>query len=302
MGIETAAIVGAGLLGQGLGMYTQGKANRKATRRADQLFNTATGMMQSEPGGAEAALAGFQLPEIPGVDMATLQSLFSSPQFNAGNDALMQVMRRGQGDNADSISAQLGPMLATGQPFDTSAMFAALAPLEQREQSRTIADYRATAPSLGARFGSAYARGEGDLRAQLVDTAAARRAGIQQSSYEAAQGRRLGAGQVLSQHQQGIDANILAAINAMNARTQGQAGTMLDAYGTNANIRLGQGSMNLQALQAAAQAEAARRGQNAQLLGIAGGTPYPQGQGQQIGNLGYDLATLYLLATRMGRQ
>src|SRR5215213_2579648 len=119
MGLELAA--GAAILGTGAGLYEGNQQRNDARRQRDRLMQ-----LGATPYGAENDISSF------------LQRLQNPNQaFNPGQDALMQYLR------------------SAGQPFDTSAQFAALAPLEARDIQTQVSQLRAGAGSLGQRFGGA---------------------------------------------------------------------------------------------------------------------------------------------------
>jgi hypothetical protein len=181
MGIET--IVALSLLGGGTGLQAlsqerTAKSQRKRQGRIDDLLTTTLG--GEAPGGE-------------------LQDLLMSV-LNIGQDGGMQTLRRGG-------AGQALAGMETGMPFDVSDLFKSLEPIETRALEGNIAGMRAGASGLGERFGSAMMRGEGDMRTQAGEQAAARRAGIAQQSHEAAQGRRMQFG--------GMQASTLAQLLGM---------------------------------------------------------------------------------------
>jgi hypothetical protein len=246
--VTAGLIIGGGsqLLGLGLGANEASRSRREAGRTRRQ----AQGMMQTGPSEIEQLLKAFAGPG---------GGASGNQAFNAGQDSLSQMLRSDGG---------LQQMASTGNPFDTSAMFAALAPVEERMQQQQLAGLRGSAGTgqLGARFGTAFANAEGGLRAQMADESANRRAGIQQSAFENAQQRRLAATDQLTGA----------------ASASGQLG-------------LSQMGMLLQALTGAGQLGSQRASTNAALMGAAS-IPTPGGFGQQVAQSGADMATLlYLL-------
>jgi hypothetical protein len=182
--------------------------------------------------------------------------------FNTGQDALLQIMR----------SDPMQRTLSGQERFDTSGLFAALEPMEQRAQRNALMQLRGSAGSLGQRFGTAFAGREADLLANMTEQAGARRAGISQQSYEAAQARRM----------QGM----------------GQYAGMAQDYAGNSMAQQAQ-LMNL--IQMMNAASMGRNQFNAGLAGMAAGIPQAPGFGGQIAQTGTDIATLmYLLKNRGG--
>lgn len=250
MGLETAMLIGAGsqLLGTGMSVY---EGSRQSSRQR-RLSSQAQGMMQTQPTAAELAmqqlLAGFGNGSAPGMQ-----------GFNTGQDALAQMLRASAGYNGD--------------PFDTSSQFAALEPIEAREQQRALGTLRGSAGSLGARFGSAFAGREATLLNTMTQDAASRRAGIAQTSYEAAQGRRLQS-----------QTNALGAAGQMQQSSLAQQGLLQ------------------QIMAMLAQTEASRRGYNASLFGASAAMPTGTNAGQTIASGGADFATLIALMSGMNRR
>lgn len=192
--------------------------------------------------------------------------------FNAGQDSYMQLLKSG------------------GSPFDTSSMFSALAPLDQRAIDQQVAQLQGSQGSLGSRFGTATADRESNLRRDFLQNITARNAGIQQQSYEAAQGRVANAaGGLQSGGLQQM--SLLAQIAQANAGAQNQAGqfnagSANQAGQFNAGQEMQTGQFNQAAQQTwnsfmsqilgqAGGLQAQQQGQNAQLLSIMAGLQPP---------------------------
>lgn len=204
--------------------------------------------------------------------------------FNAGQDGFLQMLRRG------------------GNPFDTSAQFAALAPLDQRLIDSQVAGLRGSSTSLGQRFGTATTGAERLLRGNFAQDISARNAGIQSSAYEAAQGRTMGAAQGLQQG--GLQqAGLLAQIAQANAGNQMNAGQF------NTTMNQGWNQFISSIIGQAGGFQNAQNSQNAQLLSIMAGLQPPgavQGQPSQLpgalGDIGQLLMFLPFLTQMRGGQ
>jgi hypothetical protein len=275
MGVDplTLGVIGAGASGL-WGAANQTSANRANTRAQQQALaaqahqqaiinSLAQSQMQGGPnpfaqmlmarlGGGQG---GFTAPT--GLTAPNISSDFvtGSQGFNAGQDALMQLIR------------------GSGQPFDTSKQFAALAPLDQRLIDSQVAGLRGSTTSLGQRFGTATMGAERLLRGNFAQDIAARNAGIQSSAFESAQGRNLAAAQGLQQG--GLSqAQLLAQIAQANAGNQLQTGqfnaAQNQAYNQFIASIIGQ----------AGGLQQGQQSQNAQLLAIMAGLPQ-QGFAQQ---------------------
>jgi hypothetical protein len=137
--------------------------------------NQLQGMMQQGPGQGEMGLLNL----LQNSSQFNPNNSSGTQGFNAGQDALMQMLR--------------------ASPFDTSGIFSALDPINKRATDTAVADLQANFGSLGERFGGFGAQAEGNLRAQMGETQAAQRAGIQQQTYENAMNRKQGAATQLEQ-------------------------------------------------------------------------------------------------------
>lgn len=233
--------------------------------------------------------------------------------FNTGQDGLMQMFRGGgpgyvrdpsanatlsqissQGFNIDPSGA-LGTAASGNTRFDTSALFDAIKAQSGQDLQDQLIQSRASAGSLGQRFGTAQLGNEAQLRSRAVvgQNLAYTQAG--QAAWEAAQQRALSAGGTLGGLSQARAGTQLSATQQMlgetaNENTFNQQGaSRQQGYASLIGQLLGQGSQN-----------------NSQLLGILAGLPTglgqqaPQGQiipqtngyPEAIGDIG-NLAMLY---------
>jgi len=319
MGLEVALGMGLMAAGGAYGAYEQGAANRRNTRAQQNALNQRNAMGQSlmlgEGADAETQRAlqqwlgslgspatyGAPTLQAAQVDLAGL--LQGLPQFNVGQDSLLQAMRADPTVQMDSATAaRLGGIAASGQPFDTTAQFAALQ-AQDRDRAREVSrQVRGSAGSVGERLGSARFRAESDAQSQLANDAAARNAQIAQAAYEAAQGRRMTAEQLLQQGQQfavgATQANRAQALQAAGLFNQFQQGTLaqqlqaalanatstnqtnqfnvgsgFNAAQFNAGQRQQQALMQLQGIQQLQNLVNQRRQYNAGIYGVMAGQP-----------------------------
>lgn len=250
MGLETVAMLSSMALSAGSSIYggmQQDKASRRAGRRANRLENRAFGMMEEGP--------------------TSVEQLIQEYLGNIGQDGILQQMRaspEGQYQQ-DVINTLLGITESGGDPFDTSELFAALEPIEADMRDEAVAELRGGASGLGQRFGSASQRAEAELLSDIVNQSAGRRAQIQQGSYEAGQGRKMGA-----------------------------LGMLLDRLARAENLATTQTGVETSLLQMLLGGEQARRGYNAQLFGFGAGMPQAPPQ-MGMANAGGDIAQLLMM-------
>jgi hypothetical protein len=328
MGLPAIGL-GISAAGQLFGAHQQSRAQNQARdlqlQRMGMVDNLARGMMQQGPTSWENTLAQY-LPQFaaPGAGQGGgyNQVMIDAPQmdipgvleqggFNAGQDALMQFLRRDPSTQMP-LDTNLEGILSTGNPFDVSQAFDAYRQADEYQTDRALAELQGSSGSLGARFGSANQRATGDLLAQLSNQRGVRNAQIAQASHEAAQGRRLGAaglmgqleGQRTGQMLQGVGlghqgTGLLAQLFGQNAGLDMQA-QLANQQGAQFGAGLGQNAQNqlLQALQLGGQMQGQRSGMNAQLLammagmGAPGANPAAGMMGQTIGGIGQGLALL----------
>lgn len=248
------------------GAYDQNKINQR-NYQADEAFRNmllgrAQGMMQDSPsryseiinqllgsnGGMQ--MAQFTPQDAPQVTMPQFSptAQADSPMMvagtqgsNAGQDALMQMMRRDVGNGPNAFLQQnLQDLSAGNSRFDNSGLFAALAPIDQRMLDEQVAQLHGSAGSLGRRFGTALSGNEQKLRGNFLQDVTSRNAQIQQSSFENAQNRRVqGLGQLGAMEQfygqQPFQNAQLQMQAAMAAGQLGQAGAGLNLQAQLAN-------------------------------------------------------------------
>jgi hypothetical protein len=145
-------------------------------------------------------LADLFTPQVGGVPQSQaaqagpVQQVTGTQGVNAGQDALMQMMNKDIGaPRNDFLGGQLQQLGMGDSQFDNSNLFAAMAPLDQRVIDEQVSQLQGGKGSFGQKFGSQTRKQETDLRSQFAQNITARNAGIQQQSFEAAQGRRMGA-------------------------------------------------------------------------------------------------------------
>jgi len=141
-----------------------------------------------------------------------------SEQFNAGQDALMQMLRS---NPMEASNRSMTEMVNTGNPFDTTELFRSLGVMDERARGDALAGVRAGSSGLGQRFGTAMARESNNTMAQLLEGAAARNAQIAMGSHESAQGRKLGAASQLGQNQS-LMAGLAQMLMGSDAQQQNQ--------------------------------------------------------------------------------
>lgn len=273
-----AAAAAASSIGGAISSDRTNARNTRAYQTQQGLINSrAQGMMQSGTDPFAQQLMdmlkggpnGFQAPTNITTPVIGTGMVTGNQGFNTGQDALSQMIRSG------------------GQPFDTSKMFAALAPLDQRNIASQVAGLHGASTSLGQRFGSATLGAEGRMRGNFAQDIAARNAGIQQSAYEAAQGRTMSAAGQLQQgglQQAGLLAQIAQA-NAGNSM-QGQQfnSTQQQAYNQFLSAIIGQ----------AGGFQNAQSSRNAQLLSIMAGINPAQQQPSGIPGAGSDISSMLM--------
>jgi hypothetical protein len=168
--------------------------------------------------GTPASVAAPQIQMPGGIDLPQIgmPAVVGTQGSNAGQDGLLQMMRR---DVSAPRDASIDPMLQSGtQQFDNSALFRALAPQDNQLLDEQVNQLRGSAGSFGQRFGSEMIKREGNMRQTFANNIAARNAGIQQQSFEAAQGRNLQGAGIQSGREQ-----FFGQIPFQNAQLQQQA-------------------------------------------------------------------------------
>lgn len=312
MGVDplTAAIA-AQAGGQIIGGITGDRANARNQRAQQkwqqQIFGQGQQMLgQGQDYGPEiqkflSSLQGQGPDQFAGEGDIDINSLFGGG-FNAGNDALNQVLRGGTDKGADSYLSSL--VAGGGLPFDTSDMFNKLGALDEQNLGKSVAQLRGGAGSLGQRFGSALGDREAALRVQDLTTRGARNAGIQQTAYEAGQGRALGAAGMLNQDALSLLGIKSGAAQALNAAGQNEAGLRLQGqefnrtnaqsiFGMNQDARNQRIQQILAGLGLGAQSADAMNRYRSGIFGTMAGGPGPgQYAGSQIPGAAADAASM----------
>lgn len=312
MGVDplTAAIA-AQAGGQIIGGITGDRANARNQRAQQkwqqQIFGQGQQMLgQGQDYGPEIqkfmdTLQGSGVDQFTGEGNIDINSLFGGG-FNAGNDALNQVLRGGTDKGADSYLQSL--VSGGGNPFDTSDMFSKLGLLDEQNLGKSVAQLRGGAGSLGQRFGSALGDREASLRMQDLTQRGARNAGIQQASYEAGQGRAVGAAGMLNQDALSLLGIKSGAAQALNAAGQNEAGLRLQGqefnrtnaqniFGMNQDARNQRIQQILAGLGLGAQTAQGMNQYRAGIFGTMAGGPGPgQYSGSQIPGNAADAASM----------
>lgn len=323
MGVDPVTLgLGAAAGGQILGAISGDRASARNTRAQQkwqqQIFGTGQQLMGSgQDYGPEIqnflkTLQGSGPDQFSGAGDINLDNLFAGTGFNAGNDALNQVLRGGTDKGADSYLQSL--VAGGGNPFDTSDMFNKLGALDEQNLNKSVAGLRGGAGSLGARFGSALADRETNLRLQDLTTRGARNAGIQQSSYEAGQGRAMGAAQELNQNIMNLLGIKTTAAQALNQAGQNEAGLRLQGeqfnrtnaqsiFGMNQDARNQRIQQILAGLGLGSQTADAYNRYRSGIFGtMAGGPGAPQYQGSQVPGAVGDAGIYALLFNQLGQK
>lgn len=257
-----------------------------------------TGPVNSGGSSSSGSGNGMYRYQSQGAQTYTPSFIGSSQGTNVGQDSLMQMMRT---PSALQLDPSLMPNLAqvnSGQTqFDNSDIFKALGIQQKQGVEDQVGQLHASAGSLGERMGSFMNRNEALLRNKLQNDINLQNAQIGQSSFEAAQARRLqglgiSAGLSTTAGQQQLSAAQTYAGNQQqlltsNANIMNQAGQFNAAARTGENqFTASQGntynSMILQALAGAGNLQGQQTGNNTSLLGILGGVGVPQAQASPI--------------------
>ena len=306
--------MGLQALGSLWGAHSQQQAANTANQRQQGILDAAKGMQVNGPSSVEQQLlqlfGGTQGQGQYTPQLTDFNSLLSGTGYNAGQDAMMQMLRATPGTQVDkSLNAVLE---GQGNPFNTSGMFDALHKMDQTGIAQQVAGLQGSSTGLGQRFGSSMLQAQGNLRQNAQNQIGARDAGIQQGSYEAAQGRMMQAAQQLTGREQfntGMQAN-LAQLLQQNGL--GLVGAQQGAATAN-NNSMAQAMASLMAgntqsaglLQMLLGAEQNRRGFNLSTLGLQGGMNEPYttpGYGGALGGMGQMAMMLPFLMQMMNQQ
>lgn len=206
--------------------------------------------------------------------------------LTSASDPILQSIRRGPNDAF--LGSNLQELGATGNPFDVTQIIDTLTPLRDRSRGDALADLRSGAPGLGARFGSATARGEEDLIAQLQEQNNAIDSQLLFQGHESAQGRRLQALNGLL----GLDAQSLDRDRTALDFLLGRAGAETDA----GRLGLAGQAQDDSLLNLLLQAQSTRRGQGIQSAGVLAGVSVPGSNFSSAGGAALDFSQLLLLS------
>lgn len=241
-----------------------------------------------------------------------INSIFSGGGYNAGSDALNQVLKGGTDKSAD---AYLNSMVTGGgNPFDTSDMFNKLGALDEQNLTKQVSQLQGSAGSLGARFGSANADREAQLRLQANTTTGARNAGIQQASYEAGQGRAMGAAGQLNANIMQLLGIKTGAAEALNQAGQSEAGmrlagaqsnqrNALDVFGANQSAQQARINQILAGLGLGNQAAGQTNDYRSRIFGTMAGGPGPgMATGSGVPGAGGDALGMIAMLQLLGRK
>lgn len=265
MGLETAAIIGlAGMGIQGAssiyGSWQEGQQMNQQQAWRQQMADRAGGYLQDAPYGYEnqiqQMLGGLGGPSAYEEQLSSLLGANGGQRYNTGQDALMQMFR--------------------ADPYDQTALFEAMLPVEQRLINQQVAGLRGNTSGLGQRFGSAMLREEGNLRGQALENQAARRQQLGFQAYEAQQGRAMNAADLMTRY--GLQ----------------QQGQQMGGYGQLLGAEQGRMGMQGNLLQMLAQAAQGRQGNNMNILGMMQGFA-PQITGSPWAQAGGDMGQLLMM-------
>lgn len=173
------------------------------------------------PGGAAGATpldAGGG--GIQGLFRRGFQPSRGGSDFNTGQDGLMQLLR------TPDPSGALTRAASGNTQFDTSKLFDSIRATSNQDLGDQLAASRASAGSIGQRFGTAQLRNEALLRSRAVVGQNATYAQAGQSAFEAAQNRALTAGNALMGGQQGYAQLIGQLLGQKNANTSSLLGVL----------------------------------------------------------------------------
>jgi hypothetical protein len=179
-------------------------------RASSQGYN-AMGIDLSQLGSAGGAVGGVQnflareaqaslanAPERIASQQIDIGDIFRTTGYNAGNDALMQLLRADPSRQLTATDSQMAEMLATGNPFNTSNQFDSLQKLFGQNTDDAVARIQGSTGRLGARFGSATQQNVARSVERLNTERNAQLASLEQQAFESAQGRRMGAANLLA--------------------------------------------------------------------------------------------------------
>lgn len=279
----------AGAIGDWRAQNAQNRQRGLVNNRANTLWMGGASPYQGQMDQFIAGLPRDPLQLDQNSGNIDVQSILQ--RINPGNDALMQFL------NSDP-SRQL--LAAGGEQFDPTAAWSGLAANDALQIDRAANATRAGYAGLGQRFGTAAIRGEGRMRGDFAAQIAARNAGIGQSAFESAQGRRLAGTQAgLGMQLQGAQSLANTGINAAQIAAGLSTANQENLYRNNA-FNLGSQQQNylqrLQAIQAGFGMQMGTANYNRDLLAIMAGLPPSSGGGgwQAAGQAGMDIGQLLM--------
>lgn len=198
--------------------------------------------------------------------------------FNAGQDALMQMANRDAAQQLGIAGESLGELAQTGGMQDVEGMLGALNQQFNMNTEEQAAMQRAGASGLGQLGGTASKIGEARLRRDALTNQNAMNAQVRNSALESAMGRRLAAaGQLGGMNLQAFQ-NQMGAANSLGnfANMQAQSGMQgaemrLRGGMANQDARQAWNAQTLQAMGMQGGMAAQRAQQNAALMGLLAG-------------------------------
>lgn len=247
--------IGGQLLGGLFGSRTNAANRRSANRHYNQLNQYVSQNM----GPSQSPYAAELMQFMQGMRPTGTQGA------NAGQDALMQMLRR-------EYSAP--DMSGATQRFDNTDLFRALQSQDTERMNEQIAGLQGSAGTIGQRFGTAMNRNEADMRRGMANDQAVRNAGISSSSFEAQQQRLLQALGLQTQDRQAFDNRYMQAAQGLDQSTNAYNQLMMQGYGQAAGMQAQQQQSNtsLMALLAGIQPPQQQNSLIPQMLGNIGNT------------------------------
>jgi hypothetical protein len=261
-------------------MRTQNQNVAAQQAQSNKVAGMIAGGMQSGPGAAEQALMGFgggaNAPQQIDMGQLGLPNMAGQANFNAGQDALMQMVRRDASQQLGSAGGYLDELARTGGQQNVDDLMSALNTQFNANTQEQVARQNASVSGLGQLGGTASRFAEARLRNRALIDQNAMAAQTRSTAMENAMNRRLSAaGQLGNMNLQAFQ-NQMGAANALGGFAQMQAGseqgaanTRLGAMQANQTASLNAGQQNLAALQGAGQLAGQRAGQNNALIALA---------------------------------
>jgi hypothetical protein len=309
VGLETAALaaVAGGSLFGAVGQDRANARNTRAAQQQQQMMRDYINPYLTAPGQQNPYAALIQQFIGKGGGMgATAPTPVGTEGANAGQDALLQMMRASPDYQRDTTLDETLKRLQTGTGFDTSKEFEALNAQDMLGLNQQVAGLHASAGSLGQRFGTAMGSNEARLRSQFLTNQGARNAQIAQGSFEANRAAQLQAAGLAGGQNQFLNNFLLQAAGQRQAAATaaGQLGVQGRQIGSQEQqFNVGQQQAHqqflnnfiLQALMGAGGLQQGSQNQNTQLLALLGGQQVPQQQPSALPGAVGDLGQLALL-------